>query len=113
MRDALLAADDYLHISSSIDYMPEYMNITDSILREIERSKCPELEKSRNILTRIRRRDLYTFVDEQLLPSSEKSWFSITSEEIASCRENIDDFDTDDVLVEVVKYNYARYIKRI
>ena len=37
--DALLAADPYLHLSTSIDHPERYMNMTDSILREIEKSK--------------------------------------------------------------------------
>lgn len=39
--DALLAADPVLNISASIEDPAAYSHLTDSILREIERSKDP------------------------------------------------------------------------
>jgi HD superfamily phosphohydrolase len=39
--DALLLADPYLHLSEAIDSPEEYSNLTDSVLREIEKSKVP------------------------------------------------------------------------
>ena len=67
--DALLAADPYLKMSAMIDNPDEYLYLTDAILKEIERSKVPELAESRRIIKRIRQRDLYRFVDQTVLPS--------------------------------------------
>lgn len=39
--DALLEADPYLHISDSVFDPLDYVNMTDCILKEIERSKAP------------------------------------------------------------------------
>lgn len=43
------------------------MNVTDDILGLIERSKKPELAGSQAILKRIRRRELYRFMSENIL----------------------------------------------
>ena len=61
--EAMLKADPYLEISQKIDDPSDYMYLTDSIIKEIERSKAPELQESRNIIRRIRKRDLYKFSD--------------------------------------------------
>ncbi|KAJ3107883.1 SAM domain and HD [Phlyctochytrium planicorne] len=66
--DALLAADKYLKISNAIDDMSQYQYLTDSILKEIERSTVPELEESRQILRRLRKRDLYQMADSLVIP---------------------------------------------
>lgn len=63
-----MCLDSYLKISSAVDRPEDYLYLTDDILRMIERSKAPELETSRNIMKRLRTRDLYKFVDEFLIP---------------------------------------------
>lgn len=42
----------------------EYTNLTDDILYDIEISTTPELEKARDLIHRIKTRDLYKFVGE-------------------------------------------------
>lgn len=69
ITDALVNADAQLGISSAVDNPEDYLNLTDDILRVIERSKTPELAKSREIMKRLRTRDLYKFVDEYLVPA--------------------------------------------
>jgi HD superfamily phosphohydrolase len=61
ITDALLAADPVLRISSAVDDMSRYTLLDDSIVNEIERSTDPRLEEARQILSRIRRRDLYRY----------------------------------------------------
>jgi len=61
--DALLAADPILDISSRISDPERYLYLTDSILEEIERSADHWLTPAREIILRIRRRDLYRCVD--------------------------------------------------
>ena len=61
--DALLAADPILDISSRIDDPERYLYLTDSILEQIECSDDPRLTPAREIILRIRRRDLYRCVD--------------------------------------------------
>lgn len=69
ITDALVHADQHLGISSAVENPEDYLYLTDDILRVIERSKAPELAKSREIMKRLRTRDLYKFVDEYLVPT--------------------------------------------
>ncbi|XP_042981670.1 deoxynucleoside triphosphate triphosphohydrolase SAMHD1 homolog isoform X3 [Carya illinoinensis] len=59
VTDALLKANDSLGISSSIHQPAEFWKLDDSILRRIEISTEPELKESRDLILRIRRRELY------------------------------------------------------
>ena len=61
--DALLAADPILDISGRIFDPERYLYLTDSILEQIECSDDPRLTPAREIILRIRRRDLYRCVD--------------------------------------------------
>ncbi|KAI9340279.1 hypothetical protein BDR26DRAFT_802774, partial [Obelidium mucronatum] len=67
--EALCLADDHLDIGSAIDSPEQYTHLTDAILKEIERSRTPALAASRDILKRIRLRDLYRCAESYLLPS--------------------------------------------
>ncbi|KAJ3122936.1 SAM domain and HD [Physocladia obscura] len=68
LTDALCLADPFLQFSTAIDSPEEYTYLTDAILKEIERSRAPELKASQKILKRIRDRDLYRLADAYLLP---------------------------------------------
>lgn len=70
MVDVLLASDHVMHLSDSIYNPEEYTLLTDSIIKEIERTKNPDLKASRDIIKRIRSRDLYDFVDQIIIPPS-------------------------------------------
>ncbi|MCH88475.1 metal-dependent phosphohydrolase, partial [Trifolium medium] len=65
--DALVLANDYLQISSSIQDPAEYWKLDDSIIKTIETSPCPELKEARELILRIRRRNLYQACLYQLL----------------------------------------------
>lgn len=71
--DALLAADPVLHMSDSIYNPKEYATLSDGIIREIERSRDPLLEESRVIIKRLRKRDLYRYVDRVILNQAQRS----------------------------------------
>ncbi|KAI9002319.1 hypothetical protein BC832DRAFT_593626 [Gaertneriomyces semiglobifer] len=109
LSEALLAADAPLGLSASVDDMRQYMFLTDSILKEIERSSDPQLEKSRAIIKRIRKRDLYRFVDQILVPLhlATEIKASITADAIVACQEAEDHLIADDVIVEWLKLGYA------
>lgn len=66
VTDAMLLADPYLKIAESARDPERFMNLTDSVLKQIEISKAPELAASREIIRSIRTRNLYKFVDEVL-----------------------------------------------
>ncbi|KAF9313226.1 SAM domain and HD [Podila horticola] len=110
LTDALLAADQVMKISSAIFSGPEYLHLTDDIIRQIERSREPGLETSQAILKRIRTRNLYKFVDELLIPREKLRILTkenINSLEIVSCQSPNDHLQVDDVIVEFLKNNYA------
>ncbi|KAG0168582.1 SAM domain and HD [Apophysomyces sp. BC1015] len=110
ITDALLSADPYLGISTSVDKPEEYLHMTDDIIRAIERSKNPELEEARQIMKRLRTRDLYKFVDEFLLPAELESRIStatISAQEIISHQSDNDGLTEHDVIVSWLKINYA------
>ncbi|KAF9981881.1 SAM domain and HD [Mortierella antarctica] len=90
LTDALLAADSIMGISSSIFRGEDYLNLTDDIIRQIERSPLEGLDESKAILKRVRTRNLYKFVDELLIPL-----------------EKLGRLTKDDVIVEFLKNNYA------
>ena len=58
IRDALVLANPYLKIFESIEDPKRFMYLTDGILQSIEGSTQPELEKSRQLIRRIRKRAL-------------------------------------------------------
>ncbi|KAM3582569.1 hypothetical protein VKS41_005213 [Umbelopsis sp. WA50703] len=110
ITDALLAADEHFGISKAVDNGEEYLNLTDDILRSIERSKEPELAPARHIMKRIRTRDLYKFVDEFLIPKDLIEFLGkdkINAREIIGHQEDNVHLSEDDVLVEFLKINYA------
>ncbi|KAI8819923.1 uncharacterized protein EV422DRAFT_488428, partial [Fimicolochytrium jonesii] len=107
--EALLAADKYLGISSSVDDMSRYIHMTDAIIREIERSTVPELAKSREIIHRLRIRELYRYVDQSIVPPEGYEGYKreVTPEAIVRFQEPGDDLTEDDVIIEWLKLGYA------
>jgi len=105
ITDALVAADSFLKISDCIEHPEEYMTMTDCLLRQIEFSKAPELAESRAIIQRLRKRDLYKFVDEALLYS--KFTKKVTAADILYHQDSNYNLSESDVIVHDLKTNYA------
>ncbi|KAJ1736011.1 hypothetical protein LPJ61_000228 [Coemansia biformis] len=107
--DALLAADSALGISLAITDPRLFLSLTDEVVRDIERSTAPELADARDIVARIRTRDIYKFVDEYILPASIAPFAdtAISAAEIVGHRADNDDFGESDVLVDVCRIHYG------
>ncbi|KAH9276183.1 hypothetical protein BASA83_001457 [Batrachochytrium salamandrivorans] len=119
IMDALIAADHHLKLTSAIHDMPRYLYMDDSVLGEIERSTSPELQVSRNILLRMRKRDLYRLADQVIVPhllQKRLTKLHISSESIVKC--NSENFSSSsslsqhnlvpsDIIVQWLKLNYA------
>lgn len=108
--DALIAADDYLNISSAIHDPEMYLNLTDSIIKEIERSKVPELEKSRSIIQRLRKRDLYKFVDQLVVEPRYREHFALSKvkeSDILNHQPAGSNLQEDDIIVDNLVLTYA------
>lgn len=108
ITDAFLAADHVLNISDSIHDPEEFLAMTDSLLHTIEFSKDSRLADARSIVRRLRHRDLYSFVDELLLPTD--STRNIRPEDITTCQQA----DTpgvhlvpDDIVLATVTLNFG------
>ena len=68
--DALAEADIVWNreISNAIWSPQEFIKLDDTILKRIEWSREPGLQKGRDLVRRIRTRDLYTYVNEYTVP---------------------------------------------
>ncbi|KAF0458944.1 HD phosphohydrolase domain-containing protein [Gigaspora margarita] len=110
IRDALVEANSYFKIVDAIENAEEYIQLNDSILNRIEYSVCEELTKSREIVKRIRRRKLYKFVDECLVPKDKKDHIMkmINECEIVSHQNDSVPLHEDDVIVDWQTLNYAK-----
>ncbi|KAJ2869399.1 hypothetical protein GGI22_000280 [Coemansia erecta] len=110
--DAMLIADPVLKLSEAVSDPARYQLLTDDIVRDIERSKEPELEEARTLLKRIHKRDIYKFVDEFILPpglTDIANSRAINEAEVVGHRSANDDFVERDVLVESFCIHYGMH----
>ncbi|XP_052172500.1 uncharacterized protein LOC127788362 [Diospyros lotus] len=83
IADALIKANDYLQIASSIQDPAAYWKLDDSIIKTIEISSEQELKESRDLILRIRRRDLYQYCNEFTVPKDKLEHFkNVTPQDI-------------------------------
>lgn len=69
--DALALANDKLHLDQMINDPDQYINLTDNILKEIERyKKKDKLKESNMLLDRIKIRDIYKYVKEIIVDNA-------------------------------------------
>ncbi|CAI8582935.1 unnamed protein product [Vicia faba] len=66
--NALVKENDFLQISDTIQDPAEYWKLDDSIIKTIETSPLEELKEARELIMRIRRRNLYQFCNEYAVP---------------------------------------------
>lgn len=87
--DALVKANDYLQISSHIEDPSEYWKLDDTILRTIETAPNEELKEARDLILRIRRRNLYQFCNEYAVPKEQMENFKrVTAQDIVCSQRN-------------------------
>ncbi|KAL4379537.1 hypothetical protein GQ457_02G020230 [Hibiscus cannabinus] len=87
--DALLKANSYLEISSAIQDPSEYWKLDDTILKTIETAPDKELQESKDLILRIRRRNLYQFCNEYSVPKDKLEHFkNVTAKDIACSQKN-------------------------
>ncbi|KAK7307217.1 hypothetical protein VNO77_40079 [Canavalia gladiata] len=107
--DALVKANPYLQIASSIHQPSDFWKLDDSILKTIESSSQQELKESRDLILRIRRRDLYQFCNEFSVPKERLDHFrSITPQDIVCSQTNGITLKEEDVVVSNVKIDLTR-----
>ncbi|VFQ73539.1 unnamed protein product [Cuscuta campestris] len=108
--DALVKANGYLHISSYIEDPSEYWKLDDTILKTIETAPNPELKESRELISRIRRRNLYQFCNEYAVPRDKIEYFKdVTAKDIVCSQVGAGkSLDEDDISVSNVRIDLTR-----
>lgn len=71
--DILLEANEVFNFTECLNNPDDYLTLTDCVLKTIEISKEPRLEKARALLKRLRKRDLYKMAAESILPLAPNS----------------------------------------
>jgi len=105
--DALHLANPFLKLYDLTRDLESYTYLTDCILNKIESSKDPELEESRKIIKRIRKRQLYKFSYEYIVPPGDLTWRDPTPADIISYN-NLDvDLKEEDIIVDTHTNNFA------
>ncbi|GMH27636.1 hypothetical protein Nepgr_029479 [Nepenthes gracilis] len=81
--DALLKANHYLKIDSYVCDPAQYWKLDDSIIKTIEIDPDQELKEARDLILRIRRRDLYQFCNDFAVPKDKLEHFKdVTAQDI-------------------------------
>lgn len=110
--DAMLAADKYLGISECIESedMESYCGLTDDIIKVIERSKQEELKPAKDLIKRLRKRQLYKFVEEYTMPGERTRYLNknyMTPQTILSYYDGEMHLTEDDIIIDWCRVNYG------
>ncbi|CAH2080018.1 unnamed protein product [Thlaspi arvense] len=108
--DAMVKANDYLGISCNIDDPSEYLKLDDTILKTIEIAPDPELAEAKELILRVRRRQLYQFCNEYAVPKDNIEHFkSVTAQDIICSQKHTSlTLKEEDIAVTNVKIDLAR-----
>ncbi|KAE9620109.1 putative HD/PDEase domain-containing protein [Lupinus albus] len=107
--DALVQANSYLDISSHILNPSEYWKLDDTILKTIETAPIQELKEARELILRIRRRNLYQFCNEYAVPKDKVDNFKkVTAQDIVCSQSGGVTLKEEDVAVSNVKIDLTR-----
>lgn len=107
ISDIFSLANGSLKISSKLDTAEEYQTLTDDILLRIEYSKKADLKDARDLVRRLRKRQLYTFVDEFILSTNDESVLKVTPQQIYDCKDFDSVIDVNNIIVSPCECNYA------
>ncbi|WCJ38419.1 hypothetical protein M5689_019481 [Euphorbia peplus] len=108
--DALIKANSYLGISDAINDPDEFWKLDDSVLKSIETNPSKELKEAKDLVLRIRRRDLYQFCNEFSVPKDQFEHFKdVTPQDIVcSQKSNHSTLKEEDVAVSITKIDLTR-----
>ena len=117
ISDILLLAEDHFKFTECIDTPEKYLRLTDCILRDIENSTASELQQARDLIGKLRRRQLYKMAGETIIPIPTKSDGStppagavmkqVTEADIIACRPAHSDLCESDIIVHNMTLNFA------
>ncbi|XP_051222405.1 uncharacterized protein [Lolium perenne] len=108
--DALLEANDYLGIALHAEDPEEFWKLDDTIVKSIETAPNDELKKAKEIIQRIRRRQLYKFCNQYSVPKDKLEHFKdITAQDIVCSQKSSKVLlKEEDVAVSNVKIDLTR-----
>ncbi|CAO2204958.1 unnamed protein product [Urochloa humidicola] len=108
--DALIEANDYLGISLHANDPEDFWKLDDTIIKSIETAPNSELEKAKEIIQRIRRRELYKFCNEYSVPKDKLEHFkNVTAQDIVCSQESSEvPLKEEDIAVSNVKIDLTR-----
>ena len=86
ITDIFLNAEPLLKMVDTIDDPEEFLKITDSVLKVVEFSKDPRVKKAKHLVERLRRRELYRFVREVIVPDCYKD-LELNEVDVTTCQE--------------------------
>jgi len=110
--DALEFANPVFKITEKINDPKKFLHLTDSILHLIEASESEELAPSKAIIHRIRKRHLYKFVDEFLVPPKVREHLKIRPADIITHQSDCTEYELreNDVIVDSFVVNYGSHL---
>ncbi|KQK02333.1 deoxynucleoside triphosphate triphosphohydrolase SAMHD1 homolog isoform X2 [Brachypodium distachyon] len=108
--DALVEANDYLGISLHAQDPEDFWKLDDTIVKSIETAPNDELKKAKEIIQRIRRRELYKFCNQYSVPKDKLENFkAITAQDIVCSQKSSKVLlKEEDVAVSNVKIDLTR-----
>lgn len=113
ISEIFLHANSKYKFSEKINNPKEYLQLTDHILEEIEFSSDKTLEKSQELIKKLKARDIYRFACEIMLESELE--FSMKNEEVVKAeiaslasKEGInEEISKNDIFLMVVSINFG------
>ena len=114
ITDALVEADTCWdrRLSNAIDDPREYWKLTDHVLKEIEVSSQPCLARARAIIYNLRRRKLYKYVDERIVPEGVAGGLAkVTATELVGYNTSATELHVEDIIVQDVCLNYGSHAR--
>jgi HD superfamily phosphohydrolase len=112
--DALVEADAAWNsrISNSIWDVKDFITMDDTLLKQIEHCPDQSLSKARDIVKRIRRRELYRFINEYTVPEDQVVNFKpVEAKDITTCQGSNSipgGLKPDDIIVQNLKIDYGK-----
>ena len=104
LEDILTLANPHLKIIESILDPKYYCTLTDNILEIIENSTVPELQEAKNLVLRIKRRQLYKCVANILITDSNSFLLELTSNDLIQW---IPSLKAEEIVIKPLRLNYA------
>ena len=106
--DALLAAEESLDLFGKLQDVDSFLELDNTLIRTIEFSKDPGMNEAREIVKRIRRREIYKHVADFTIPASYfKHYQKVTAADILSCKRGGVALRPEDICVHNLKIDWT------